>query len=106
VPPGFGLSLSFTLVYLTMLAGIPLAAPHELDIDCTAVNGSSLPARVLKVNPNGSVAKVRLESQESNLELNIEINLDRDAELAIEPGDLVHVAQRRFRVFIPEDYAI
>jgi len=80
--------------------------PHELDIDRTAVNGSSLPARVLQINPNGSVAKVRLESQESNLELNVEINLDRYTELALKPGDLVHVAPRHFRVFIPEDYAI
>jgi sulfate/thiosulfate transport system ATP-binding protein len=80
--------------------------PHELDIERTAVNGSSLPARVLQINPNGSVAKVRLESQESNLELNVEINLDRYAELSLRPGDLVHVAPRRFRVFIPEDYAI
>jgi sulfate/thiosulfate transport system ATP-binding protein len=80
--------------------------PHELDIDRTAVNGSSLPARVLQINPNGSVAKVRLESQESNLELNVEINLERYTELALKPGDLVHVAPRHFRVFIPEDYAI
>jgi sulfate transport system ATP-binding protein len=80
--------------------------PHELDIDRNAVNGSSLPARVLQVNPTGSVAKVRLESQESNLELNVEINFDRYAELDLKPGDLVHVAPRHFRVFIPEDYAI
>jgi sulfate transport system ATP-binding protein len=80
--------------------------PHELDIERHPVNGSSLPAKVLQVNPNGSVAKVRLESQESNLELNVEINLDRYTELALKPGDLVHVAPRRFRVFIPEDYAI
>jgi sulfate transport system ATP-binding protein len=80
--------------------------PHELDIDRFAVDASSLPAKVLQINPNGSVAKVRLESQDSNLELNVEINLDRYAELGLKPGDLVHVAPRRYRVFIPEDYAI
>jgi sulfate transport system ATP-binding protein len=80
--------------------------PHELDIDRTGSNDSTLRAKVLQINPNGSVAKVRLESQESNLELNVEINLDRYAELALKPGDLVHVAPRRFRVFIPEDYSI
>jgi len=80
--------------------------PHELDIDRTGSNEKTLRAKVLQVNPNGSVAKVRLESQESNLELNVEINLDRYAELALKPGDLVHVAPRRFRVFIPEDYSI
>jgi len=80
--------------------------PHELDIDRSPVDASSLRAKVLQINPNGSVAKVRLESEGSELELNVEINLDRYAELGLKPGDLVHVAPRRFRVFIPEDYAI
>ena len=80
--------------------------PHELDIDRSPADASSLRAKVLQINPNGSVAKVRLESEGSELELNVEINLDRYAELGLKPGDLVHVAPRRFRVFIPEDYAI
>jgi sulfate transport system ATP-binding protein len=80
--------------------------PHELDIDRSPADASSLRARVLQINPNGSVAKVRLESENSELELNVEINLDRYAELGLRPGDLVHVAPRRFRVFFPEDYAI
>jgi sulfate/thiosulfate transport system ATP-binding protein len=80
--------------------------PHELDIDRHANGDASLLAKVLQINPNGSVAKVRLESQPSNLELNVEINLDRYAELALKPGELVHVAPRRFHVFLPEDYAI
>ena len=80
--------------------------PHELDIDRSPVDTSSLRAKVIQVNPNGSVAKVRLESEESELELHVEINLERYAELGLRPGDLVHVAPRRFRVFFPEDYAI
>ncbi len=80
--------------------------PHELDIDRSPVNGSSLRARVLQVNPTGSVAKVRLESEEFGVELAVELNLDRYAELNLKPGDSVHVVPRRFRVFIPEDYAI
>jgi sulfate transport system ATP-binding protein len=80
--------------------------PHELEIDRRANGDGSLLAKVLQVNPNGSVAKVRLESTNSNLELNVELNLDRYAELALQPGELVHVAPRRFRVFLPEDYAI
>jgi sulfate transport system ATP-binding protein len=80
--------------------------PHELDIDRSPAYASSLPARVLQINPNGSVAKVRLSSENSQLELNVEINLDRYAELGLQPGDLVHVSPRRFRVFLPEDYAI
>ena len=80
--------------------------PHELAIDRYPADTPSLCAKVLQINPNGSVAKVRLESEESNFELNVEMNLDRYAELGLKPGDLVHVAPRRVRVFIPEDYAI
>ena len=80
--------------------------PHELDIDRSPAVASSLRAKVLQINPNGSVAKVRLASEEAALELNVEINLDRYAELGLQPGDLVHVAPRRFRVFFPEDYSI
>ena len=80
--------------------------PHELDIDRSPAVASSLRAKVLQINPNGSVAKVRLASEEAAFELNVEINLDRYAELGLQPGDLVHVAPRRFRVFFPEDYAI
>jgi sulfate/thiosulfate transport system ATP-binding protein len=80
--------------------------PHELDIDRSPDDASSLRAKVIQINPNGSVAKVRLESEDSELELNVELNLDRYAELELRPGDLVHVAPRRFHVFFPEDYAI
>ncbi len=66
--------------------------PHELDIDRGPAVASSLRAKVLQINPNGSVAKVRLASEEAALELNVEINLDRYAELGLQPGDLVHVA--------------
>jgi sulfate/thiosulfate transport system ATP-binding protein len=80
--------------------------PHELDIGRSPADASSLRAKVLQITPNGSVAKVRLESEHSELELNVEINLDRYAELGLQPGDLVHVAPRHVRVFFPEDYAI
>ncbi len=80
--------------------------PHELDIDRSPAQASSLRAKVLNVNPSGSVAKLRLESEESEIELHVEINLERYAELGLQPGDLVHVVPRRLRVFFPEDYAI
>jgi sulfate/thiosulfate transport system ATP-binding protein len=87
-------------------AALAYIRPHELDIDRAPADAPSLRARVLQVNPKGSVAKVRLESEDSALELFVEINLDRYAELRLQPGDFVHVAPRRFRVFFPEDYAI
>jgi sulfate transport system ATP-binding protein len=80
--------------------------PHELEIERSPGNGSSLSAKVLQINPAGSVAKVRLASPDFGVELNVEVNLDRYAELALEVGETVHVAPRRFRVFIPDDYVI
>ena len=87
-------------------AALAYIRPHELDIDRAPADAPSLRARVLQINPKGSVAKVRLESEDSTLELHVELNLDRYAELGLQPGDFVHVAPRRFRVFFPEDYAI
>jgi sulfate transport system ATP-binding protein len=80
--------------------------PHELEIHRHKVNGSSLRASVVQVNPAGPVAKVRLHAEDFGIELNVEIGLDRYAELELRPGDVVHLAPRRFRVFIPEDYTI
>ena len=90
--------------HLQSRAATAYIRPHELEIDRTAVNGSSLRSRVIQVNPTGPVAKVRLESDE--MEMHVEINLDRYAELGLKPGDIVHVVPRRFRVFMPDDYAI
>ena len=82
--------------------------PHELDIEHAPFGTSSLEARVMQVNPAGSVAKVRVFSEEFGLALNVDLNLERYAELRLKPGDLVYVAARRVRVFMPPvpDYAI
>jgi sulfate/thiosulfate transport system ATP-binding protein len=90
--------------HLQSRAATAYIRPHEFAIDRTAVNGSSLRSRVIQINPTGPVAKVRLESDE--MEMHVEINLDRYAELGLKPGDIVHVVPRRFRVFMPDDYAI
>ncbi|MGQ0636622.1 MAG: sulfate/molybdate ABC transporter ATP-binding protein [Planctomycetaceae bacterium] len=80
--------------------------PHELEIDRHPNGKASLPARVVQINPAGSVAKVRVTSDEFGLALNIDLNMDRYAELRLQSGDLVYVSPRRVRVFTPEDYAI
>ncbi len=82
--------------------------PHELDIERAPFGTSSLEASVTQVNPAGSVAKVRVFSKEFGLALNVDLNLERYAELQLKPGDLVYVAARRARVFMPPaaDYAI
>ena len=49
--------------------------PHELDIERIPFGTSSLKAKVMQVNPAGSVAKVRVVSEEFGLALNVDLNL-------------------------------
>ena len=82
--------------------------PHELDIERFPFGTSSLEVRVTQVNPAGSVAKVRVFSEQFGLALNVDINLERYSELQLKPGDLVYVSARRVRVFMPNapEYSI
>lgn len=82
--------------------------PHELDIEHAPFGTSSLEAKVTQVNPTGSVAKIRVFSEEFGLALNVDMNLERYSELRLQPGDRVYVAPRRVRVFMPaaQDYSI
>lgn len=73
--------------------------PHELDIQRAPFGASSLVARVLQVNPAGSVAKVRVFSEEFGVALNVDLNMERYAELRLITGDTVYVAARKVRVF-------
>jgi sulfate/thiosulfate transport system ATP-binding protein len=84
--------------------------PHELDIDrhlahLDGPGGPSLPARVVHVNPIGAVTKVHLEVAETGAALHVEISPARSAELNLMAGELVYVAPRHVRVFVP-DYSI
>src|SRR5579872_2878023 len=80
--------------------------PHELDINRTPNGKSGLPATVLQVNPAGSVAKVRVVSDEFGIALNVDLPLERYNELALTTGETVYVVPRRVRVFMPDDYVI
>jgi len=80
--------------------------PHELDINRSPNGNSGLPAKVLQINPAGSVAKVRVVSDEFGLAMNVDLPLDRYGELQLSAGETVYVVPRRVRVFLPEDYAI
>lgn len=82
--------------------------PHELDIDRIPFGASNIEARVTQLNPAGSVAKVRVFSEQFGLALNVDLNMERYSQLGLSTGDLVYVAARRVRVFMPEaqDYSI
>lgn len=47
------------------------------------------------------MAKVSLRSEDFGLELQVELNVERCVALAT--GDVVYVAPRRVRVFVPEE---
>src|SRR5262249_42874979 len=79
--------------------------PHELDIDGEPNGSASLPARVLHVNPAGSVSRVHLAALEGNLALQVEVPPERWQGLGLKVGDTAYVSPRRGRGFPPR-YAI
>jgi len=76
--------------------------PHELEIERLPNGVASLKARVERVNPAGSVAKVLLLAADFGLPLNVEISPERCLELALKAGDTVYVSPRKVRAFMPE----
>lgn len=81
--------------------------PHELDIDHVPFGSSCLQVRIIQINPAGSVAKIRVFSEQFGLALNVDLNLERYGQLHLQTGDEVYVAARKVRVFMPpQDYVI
>lgn len=81
--------------------------PHEVDLDRVAPNGAAMQVKVLQVHPAGSVAKVRVQSEEFGMALNIELSLDRYSELKPKQGEFLFASPRNVRVFKPaDDYVI
>jgi sulfate transport system ATP-binding protein len=78
--------------------------PHELDIERYKNGVPSLPARVLRTNPAGSLAKVSLATEEGS-EIQVDLPLERYLALNLQAGETVHVSPRKVRVFVP-DYVI
>ena len=76
--------------------------PHELELRRT---GPGLRAKVVHVNPAGSVVKVRVVAEEFGLMVNVDLSPDRHRELGLSPGEAVVVAPRAAKMFDP-DYAI
>ena len=81
--------------------------PHELEIERSA-NGSSVQARVERINPTGSVVKIGLVAVADNSNLNVDLSAVRYTELALKTGDTVWLSPKKIRVFVPEeqDYVI
>jgi len=77
--------------------------PHELDIDRLGTSGLS--ARVVHVNPAGSVVRVQLIATEFGMPISVELGPEKADELKLQPGEIVFVAPRKVRFFVP-DYSI
>lgn len=76
--------------------------PHELDLDVQPFASSHLRARVLHINPMGSMARVQLQAEEFDFMLHVDVQHDRCRELKLAPEQRVFVAPKKMRVFIPD----
>jgi sulfate transport system ATP-binding protein len=79
--------------------------PHELDLDRTGDTDSHLRAKVVHVNPAGSVVKVRVLAEDFGLMLNVDLSPERYKGLGLKPGDGVFVSPKTAKIFEP-DYTI
>jgi sulfate transport system ATP-binding protein len=75
--------------------------PHELDIKLYRNGAPSFPAKVTRVNPAGSIAKVTTCTEEGQ-EILVDISLDEYQRLSLTEGSNVYIYPKNARVFIPE----
>lgn len=84
--------------------------PHELDLGRTAEAGRSLAAKIVHINPAGSVVKVRVVSENFGLVLNVDLTPDRYRQLGLRVSDEVFVTPKTVKFFgVPtyqQDYSI
>jgi sulfate transport system ATP-binding protein len=72
--------------------------PHELDLHREPVSGA-FPAEVRRLVPLGGTVRVELAAEGVANGLSAELDPARAAALSLQPGDRVHVAPRKLRVF-------
>lgn len=80
--------------------------PHELEIDRQTNGTPALAARVARINPAGSVAKIALHGPDGG-EIKVDLPFERFANLKLELGETVYVSAKHVRVFASgPDYEI
>jgi sulfate transport system ATP-binding protein len=79
--------------------------PHELDIALKQNGVPGLRANVRRINPTGSFARIGLLADEQATDIQVDLSMERYAELNLKTGDTVFVLPKKVRVFIP-DYVI
>jgi len=80
--------------------------PHELELTREPASSRSLAARVIQLNPAGSVLKARVRSEDLGIELTVDVVREQADLLRLRVGDDVFVSPRNVRVFLPSDFAI
>ncbi len=78
--------------------------PHELGIHRTAENTTGLPARVVRLNPAGAVARVHLTLINGE-GIQVELSQEIYHQLGLSIGENVFVYPKNARIFVP-DFAI
>jgi sulfate/thiosulfate transport system ATP-binding protein len=79
--------------------------PHDLEVLRSPNGHPTLKAQVRQVLPAGPFVRLKLEREDTGDSMEAEITRDQFRELALQPGDQVHVRPKKFRVFL-EDYSI
>jgi sulfate transport system ATP-binding protein len=75
--------------------------PHEFDIRRKSNGKPSFPARVVRTNSAGAIARVTLE-RDSGESVLVDLSLEEFNQLALAEGETVHLYPKNARVFIPE----
>lgn len=79
--------------------------PHELEVTRPTLSPTGITATVTHVNSAGSRIKIEMRDMETEQAISAELTPEKYDELKLKSGDLVQVAPRRARVFVP-DYTI
>jgi sulfate transport system ATP-binding protein len=75
--------------------------PHELDIKLYKNGAPSFHAKVTRINPAGSIAKVTTRTKEGQ-EVLVDLSLDDYHRLSLTEGSDVYIYPKKARVFLPE----
>src|SRR5688572_16122042 len=88
------------------VGGIPRNAdhlyvrPHELEIERYRNGVPAIAAEVSRINPAGAVAKIALSTGDGDIQ--VDLPLERLAQLGLQPGEQVYVSAKKARVFTPD----
>jgi len=85
-------------------AALVYMRPHELDIKLYRNGAPSFEAKVTRINPAGSIAKVTTRTVDGQ-EVLVDVSLDDYQRLSLSEGSSVFIYPKKSRVFLP-DYEI